>query len=466
MRSFRVGAGLMLAIINSAAPAVPAERTKHLSVDHTTVREWNVFVERLISVHEHFIKTHKIRTEESTGGYRGLPNFYREVSFYDQESGRLLSRIQYEQAKPELVHSIEIFFYRSDGRLTRDYSARYLPGFRNAPIQTLVNLHGYDAGLSAYRQFDASGAWIYEQCRGTWFGMDVEISNDMPEVGTSPTLTASEEYVACFGLVPFRAGAHLDPTSGISGFRSRETTPALSRDGADQLRDRIAVYTSRLRLTPRDAGAYVKRGEAYFEALEFEKAVEDFSKALSLDVGLDQAYLGRGLALGRQGRIDEGIADLTVYIERNPESSLAYTKRGVRYIWKRDFERAEVDLRRAVELDPANAEAYDDLGVVLAHRGEHEAAARHFETTINLDKTYQKAYHNLALVKHLQGRNSEALGIVEEGLRVGGRHATRSSMQLKANILTALGRTNEAAAAEKAASTLIELNWSEQLTAD
>ncbi|MBU2582839.1 MAG: tetratricopeptide repeat protein [Alphaproteobacteria bacterium] len=464
--SKRRDALLLVAIVTFAWPAAAAERSNDLTVDDTTTGKWNVFVERLVRVHEHLIKTHNVATEERSGGYSGLPEFYRQVSYLDRETGLLLSRIRFEQAAPETIHTIEVFFYGQDGRLLRDYSARYLPGFRNAPIQTLVSLHGYDSDLSAFRQFDASGAWIYERCSGTWFGKVVDISNEMPDVGTSPSLAASEEYVACFGMVPFRAGAHLNPVSGIPGFRSAETAAEPSLDLADQLRERIAVHTSRLRLTPRDAAAYIKRGEAYFEALEFAKAVDDFSKAISLDAGLDQAFFGRGLALGRQGRIDEGIADLSVFISRNPESSLAYTKRGVRYLWKREFELAEADLMRAIELDPANAEAHDDLGVALAHRGEYAAAELHFKKTISVDKTYQKAYHNLALVWHLQGRNGEALEVVEAGLRLVGRYATRSSMQLKANILAALGRVDEAAAAEKQASTLVDLNWSEQLSAE
>ena len=134
---------------------------------------------------------------------------------------------------------------------------------------------------------------------------DVEIFNDMPEVGTSPSLAASEEYVACFGLIPFKASRHLDPSSEIPGFQSADLDGATNFEGAGRLREKIAIYTSRLRLTPRDATAYLKRGQVYFEALEFNKAIDDFSKALSLDAGLDQAYFGRGLALGRQGRIDE-----------------------------------------------------------------------------------------------------------------------------------------------------------------
>ena len=59
-----------------------------------------------------------------------------------------------------------------------------------------------------------------------------------------------------------------------------------------------------------------------------------------LDDKQDNAYFGRGMALGRMGLVDEGIADLSVFILRHPESSVAYTKRGVRSIWRNNLPEA------------------------------------------------------------------------------------------------------------------------------
>ncbi|MEW5964808.1 MAG: tetratricopeptide repeat protein [Pseudomonadota bacterium] len=453
-------AALYVALISTHQLAAQ-ERIRILGVEADAVKSWNTFVERLQQVHEHYLRTRRVRTAEQIGGYNGFPDYYRELSHYDADSGALLSRLQIERDHPGRVHSIEIYVYRPDGRVARDYSATFLPGHRNAPVQTLVNLHGYQDGLASFRQFDASGSWIYEQCRGTWFDRDVEISNDMPAIGVSAVQQTSEEYMACFGMVPFAAGPYLDPARHVPGFVDDTEGGNVPPDASDAARARIAIHSGRLRLNPRDARALVKRGQAYFEALEFDKAIEDYTKAIALDPWLDEAYFGRGLALGRRGSIDEGIADLTLYLERNPQSSLGYTKRGVRYIWKGEFASAEQDLARAIELDPGNAEAHDDLGVVLARRGQHEAAIRHFETTIRLDPTYQKAYHNLALVRHLDGQNAEALAVLERGLRL--HRASRSSLELKASVLMALGRRDEAAAAEQEALALPDANWSERL---
>lgn len=204
----------------------------------------------------------------------------------------------------------------------------------------------------------------------------------------------------------------------------------------------VAEQDRRLKANPKDARAYLARGEAHFKLRDFESAVEDFTRAIRLNDKLDDAYFGRGMARGRGGEIDAGIADLGVYLRRNPRSSLAYTKRGIRYIWKGDLENAERDFRQALKLDPKNAEAHDDLGVILAQRGEYDAALRHFQATISADPTYQKGYHNLALVHYLTGNPTEGLKRVDQALLL--IPEARDSLLLKAAILESLGRTREA----------------------
>lgn len=431
------------------------------SVRENTVQvgEWNRFADSLLAVHRRFLRNYPIRTEEETGGYTDLPEFYREESYFDSRTDRLLSRIRWERDRPDVVHVIEIFFYDNIGRVERDYSAAFLPRHRNAPYQTLINLHRYTDGLHAFRQFDASGDRLYEYCRGSWFDEPVLISLDEPLVATPDVLLNSEAYIACFGFIPVAAGNYLDQAE------VQVTALAEQADGHEHDRDvetRIASLSLQLRFSPHKAKLHLQRCHAFFEIQEFDKAIEDCSRAIHRNYKLDQAFFWRGMARGRHGQIDEGIEDLSIFIERNPNSSLAYTKRGVRQIWKGDLEAAEKDLKRAIELNPKNAEAHDDLGVVRAQRRDYPSAIAHFETTIRLAPDYQKAYHNLALVRYLLGLHEKALAAIDQALSIG--RDTRSSVLLKGNILEALGLSEKARAWKSRADSLPQRNWSESLT--
>lgn len=434
----------------------PAAANKSVQENVAQSREWNRFVERLHNVHRSFLRQRKIRTKEEIGGYAGEPNFYREVSYFDTETDRLLSRIRWEKENPKTIHVIELFFYDEQGRVERDYSAAFLTIHRKAPFQTLVNVHRYNGGLHAFRQFDASGSRLYEHCAGTWFDQPVAIALEEPLVATPDALLESESYIACFGQMPARPGPYLD----LAG-DAKSAASAGDADGDQTAEMRVAALNLRLRFSPNKPSLFLERCRANFELFDFDKAIEDCGRAIELDGSLDKAYFWRGMALGRHGLIADGIADLSVYIKRNPKSSLAYTKRGVRHIWNGDLAAAKKDLTRAVELNPENAEAHDDLGVVLAQQKAYDEAVTHFRTTIGIDPSYQKAHHNLALVLYLQARHEDALGAIDQALRVGAD--TRSSVLLKANILKALGRTDDADIYRKKADSMPQKSWSENL---
>jgi tetratricopeptide (TPR) repeat protein len=229
----------------------------------------------------------------------------------------------------------------------------------------------------------------------------------------------------------------------------------------DQAEKLIENYTSNLLKSPDNAELYVLRGDVYFLIHEFESAVEDYSTAIQLDRTIDAAYFGRGLAYGRQGFINEGIKDLSHYIKQNPKSSLAYTKRGVRYLWLGDKDNAFNDLNKAIALDSNNAEAHDDLGVVLAQKGDYREAIKHFLTTIHIEPGYQKGYHNLAMAYYVTENDVLALNSVNESLRL--KPMARNSILLKAKILVALGKIEEAATLEEDATFMPEGDWSEEV---
>lgn len=447
---------LAVLVVCGAAAGLSSAGAGSVGENAAQVREWNRFADRLHAVHRAFLRSYEIRTEEEIGGYAGQPDFYREVSYFDAETDRLLSRIRWERENPDTIHVIELFFYDAQGRVTRDYSAAFLPNYRNAPHQTLVNVHRYNGDLHAFRQFDASGVRLYEYCEGTWLDQPVAIALDEPLVATPDSLLDSEPYIACFGDMPVNPGGLLDRAAG-----GDDGAPARQGGGDEDAAMRVAALSLQLRFSPENPALYLKRCRAYFALLDFGKAIDDCNRAIELDAQLDEAYFWRGMARGRHGLIDQGIDDLGVFIARHPESSLAYTKRGVRHIWNGDLEAAEKDLKRAVELDPDNAEAHDDLGVVLAQRQAYEEAMDHFRTTIRIEPKYQKAHHNLALVLHLLSREEEALEAINDALRVG--PDSRSSVLLKGNILEALGRSAEARALKEKAESMPEKNWSENL---
>lgn len=453
---------MLLVVCSVVATSVLAD--ERLRVDQQQVNAWNEFAHSLYELQQTQISHHEIRTETSRGGYADQPDIYTETRYYDKQSNRLLSRVQRMNYDPRVVQLVEVNIYDKAGKVVRDYLAAYLPFNRNAPIQTLINLHGYHGELHGFRQFDASGVRIYEQCEGRFKGKPVMISLEEYEFADgahrdSKTL-GSQAYKTCFTGIATTVTPYLDPAREIASLKA--SAERAEPDSEEKIARLIEIDSEGLKRNPKDVELLIKRGDLYFKVHEFEQAIEDYSEAIDLNDRADEAYFGRGMARARYGQITEGIQDLSVYIQRHPTSSRAYTKRGVRYLWVHNDAKAEQDFKHAIKLNADNAEAHDDLGVIIARRGEYKQALQHFNAAVSIDPTYFKAYHNLAMVYFLQGQDSMALSAVEHSLALVPEQ--RNSLLLKANILHALGREDEAAKLKDEAEFLPEGNWSEHIT--
>jgi len=76
------------------------------------------------ALHEQQLAARTVRTEETSGAYNGMAAAgyrYREIRYYDEKMGRLLSRIQRDTDVPDAIHISEVNIYDASGQLTRDY---------------------------------------------------------------------------------------------------------------------------------------------------------------------------------------------------------------------------------------------------------------------------------------------------------------------------------------------------------
>jgi len=197
-----------------AASVNARENTRSVQVNEEQVKQLNTFVDKLHRLHRQQLQGRKIRETEQFGGYARLPEFYREVSYFDADSGRLLSRVQWERENPDRIHSIEVYVYDDRGRLARDYMAWYLPHYRNAPRQTAVNLHHYEGDLHGWRQFDGVGVRIYEKCtRVPGEKLVFELADERIEQAeeTPGSVAHTRDYKRCFGGLEKTAGRYLTP---------------------------------------------------------------------------------------------------------------------------------------------------------------------------------------------------------------------------------------------------------------
>ena len=209
--SFKLSLPIALALILVSLNTFSSSNDS-VQEDKDTVNQWNNFVKNIYQLHLNQTKKADIKTTKRSGSYYRLPDFFQEVKYFDTKDNTLLSRIEWESRNPENIHSIEVFVRDKDNRIIREYSASFLPKYRNAPYQTLINLHYYQDSIHSYRQFDASDNLIYEVCTVSnskekiYEHDDYEIPDNL-----NSGIGSEEAYQNCFKQLPRTAGLYIKP---------------------------------------------------------------------------------------------------------------------------------------------------------------------------------------------------------------------------------------------------------------
>ena len=172
----------------------------------------------------------------------------------------------------------------------------------------------------------------------------------------------------------------------------------------------IDLLNTILSSQPKFSQALMYRGLAYYilDSNNIEWTLKHYNKAIAsdpkclvdqsffyLERDLARAFLNHGNAYAKQGLYDRAIQDYDKAIKLNHDDALAYLKRGIAYRNKGDYDQAIQDLDQALrtfdlalKLKPDFAEAYYNRGLAYAKKGDYDRAIDNYDKAIKLkDKT-------------------------------------------------------------------------------
>ncbi|NQV00096.1 MAG: tetratricopeptide repeat protein [Parcubacteria group bacterium] len=99
-----------------------------------------------------------------------------------------------------------------------------------------------------------------------------------------------------------------------------------------------------------DADLYNAKGNEYLMDKEFQKAIEEFDKAIEINKNYAEPYNGKGVAYRNLGEFNKAIKDYTKAIELYPSFFEAYNNRGVCFMLLNEYDKMCYDFKRACEL--------------------------------------------------------------------------------------------------------------------
>jgi len=102
---------------------------------------------------------------------------------------------------------------------------------------------------------------------------------------------------------------------------------------------------------------HLNEGFQLFAKREYDKAKDNFEKALEIDDTYEAAYSALSETLNRQGLVDEAIEIVKKWIKVNPKDALAHTALSRLYVQKGMIMEAETEMAISNQL------AYNNSGM-------------------------------------------------------------------------------------------------------
>ena len=183
----------------------------------------------------------------------------------------------------------------------------------------------------------------------------------------------------------------------------------------------IQACTTLIRRSPRDALAFMNRGNAYSKKEDDARAHEDYSEVIKLKpryAWAAKAYQTLGRDKWLDGEYDDAIADYNEAIRLDPSNADAHRGRGNAYYSKGEYDRAISDYNEAIRLNPADPHAHSWRGGAYRRKLDYDRAIADYSEAIRLNPSAGHAYTERAETYAQKGDYDRAITDYGEAIRI------------------------------------------------
>ncbi|UJB68357.1 serine protease [Acaryochloris sp. 'Moss Beach'] len=143
---------------------------------------------------------------------------------------------------------------------------------------------------------------------------------------------------------------------------------------------------------------------------DYQGAISDYDKAISLDPKLSDAYVNRGNAYYSLKQYSQAISDYDKAISLDPKDVVARGNRGRAYTDLKQYSQAILDYDKAISLDPQDAMAYKNRGDTYTALHQYSQAILDYDKSISLDPNYiTNAYYHRGIVYNILKQYPQAI---------------------------------------------------------
>ena len=170
----------------------------------------------------------------------------------------------------------------------------------------------------------------------------------------------------------------------------------------------IALLSELIGIEPKNAKAYLNRGNLFVRVGQIEAGLADYSHVIEREPSHFEGWYNRGSARLAAGQYDGAISDLTQATELRPEFARAYCNRGLALLRKAQRDKALADFDKGLALQVDMPLCYYGRGELTLSDGKYLEAIDDLTRGINFKPTAEALAHRATAYEQL-GDNDKAL---------------------------------------------------------
>lgn len=187
----------------------------------------------------------------------------------------------------------------------------------------------------------------------------------------------------------------------------------------DTLSTSLNLINEQLEKDPDNPNLLYERSKLYYNQKLVDKALEDITKAVSIDSSKANFFLLQSDVFYAMNKISEAKKAIEKSLKLDPKSREANAKMGELQYYLKDYANAFKYLDEALRIDPYYAKAYFIKGLCFKENGDTSLAISSFRTCVEQDPEYFHAYMQLGDIFASQD-NSLAIDYYANAIRVNG----------------------------------------------
>ena len=207
---------------------------------------------------------------------------------------------------------------------------------------------------------------------------------ESPQPETTPNMAAAKPIAESEPPVPPAPAPEApkgpETAPGAEGKKAPSSAGAPAQPSADAFPARTS--TASLEGGELEAPAYTRRGQAFEREGLYDRAIEEYTRAILIDPTFAEAYLGRGWAHLAKGNHDQAIRNYGEAIGFDPSLAEAHFARGWVYEQLGQRDRAIEEYGDAIRIAPDHGDARFSRGILRFYSGNPEPAAGDFSAIV------------------------------------------------------------------------------------